>query len=50
MITVIGTGTEAGDVTVRGKRAIKQADEVYSRTKTRYKSVPLGERGEFRGT
>lgn len=44
MITVIGTGTEAGDVTVRGKRAIKQADEVYSRTKTRYKSVPLGEK------
>ena len=43
MITVIGTGIQAGDVTVRGKKAIKEAEEVYSRTKTRFKSVALGQ-------
>ena len=45
MITVIGTGIQAGDVTVRGKKAIKEAEEVYSRTKTVCKSVAL--RQEF---
>ena len=44
MIAVIGIGMEAGDITVRGKRAMKEADEVYSRTTTRYKSVPLSEK------
>lgn len=41
MVTVIGIGMESGDITVRGKKAIKQAKEVYSRGKTRYKSIPL---------
>lgn len=44
MIAVIGIGMETGDITVRGKRAMKEADEVYSRTTTRYKSVPLSEK------
>ena len=44
MITVVGTGLESGDITVRGKKAIKSALELYSRTKTRYKSQPLCEK------
>ena len=44
MIAVIGIGMEAGDITVRGKQAMKEADEVYSRTTTRYKSIPLSEK------
>ena len=44
MIAVIGIGMEAGDITVRGKQTMKEADEVYSRTTTRYKSIPLSEK------
>lgn len=44
MIAVIGIGMEAGDITVRGRQAMKEADEVYSRTTTRYKSIPLSEK------
>ena len=44
MITVVGTGLESGDITARGKKAIKSALELYSRTKTRYKSQPLCEK------
>ena len=44
MITVVGIGMESGDITARGRKAIRQAAELYSRTKTRFKSTPLGEK------
>lgn len=46
MITVIGIGIESGDLTSRGKMAMKKAAEVYSRGKTRYKSVALNKQFE----
>ena len=48
MITVVGIGMESGDITARGRKAIRQAAELYSRTKTRFKSTPLGENSPTR--
>lgn len=44
MIIVVGMGMESGDMTARGKKAIREADELYSRNKTRYRSVALCEK------
>ncbi len=41
MITVVGVGIERGDLTAKGKKAIKLADKVYSRVKLYIKSEVL---------
>ncbi len=43
MIIVVGMGMESGDMTARGKKAVREADELYSRNKTKYRSVALCE-------
>ena len=41
MITVVGIGIERGDITTKGKKAVKNATKVYSRVKTYIKSEVL---------
>ena len=44
MITVVGVGIAKGDLTANGKKAIKNADRVFSRVKLWIKSENLGEK------
>ncbi len=41
MITVVGVGIERGDITLKGKKAVKEADKVFSRVKLYIKSEVL---------
>lgn len=44
MITVVGVGIQKGDITQNGKKAIKSADRVFSRTRIYIKTENLGKK------
>lgn len=44
MITVVGVGLEKGDITIKGRKAIKEAACVFSRVKLWFKTEVLADK------